>query len=719
MKKTMALVLFATLLIVQAALAAPPHTVSYQGILEDGGGALVPDGDYDFTFSIYDVGAGGSALWTESQTLPVTNGVFDAVLGGAGTPIDLGFDQQLWLGVQIAADPELAPRVPFTSAGSALNSDRLDGLHASSFAGSGHTHQLGGLSDVNTSGAVDGDVLGFAGGNWFPQAIGGGEDGDWTIVGGNMYSNVSGNVGIGTTLPDMKLHIRSDVNGLVGIKIQNNDTGANSVERISFVNEEGDIAGIALFDDNNASYPGRMSIFNNRNLANINVSTPGGGIYIANNGDVGVGTTAPSAKLDVVGTAELGGMRMATGAVAGRVLTSDASGNASWQAPVAADDGDWIISGDDVYRNTGSVGIGGPPLRIAADTSKGGGVQERTPATTKLMVSGLNEGIYAYMQETDILADDRAAVYGYRTRNARNDGTGYAAGGSNAGVIGANYWGDSYTFGVAGYSYNDYSETGGVLGADWSGSNWGALGYKDASFASWGIYTPDNAYVGGTLTANGKIRNIGDFGGGYGGAALVAESTNAGGIAVWAETSGSDATLVLDQNGTGDMCRGFLNGAMKFRVLNNGSVVTPLLQITGGADLAEPFDVGGEQGVSSGALLVIDDENPGKLKLSDREYDSRVAGVVSGAGGVNPGLTLSQQDVFEGGQNVALSGRVYAMADVSNGPIRPGDLLTTSSRPGHAMRATDRDRSHGAVIGKAMSVLDEGEGLVLVLVNLQ
>jgi hypothetical protein len=35
------------------------------------------------------------------------------------------------------------------------------------------------------------------------------------------------------------------------------------------------------------------------------------------------------------------------------------------------------------------------------------------------------------------------------------------------------------------------------------------------------------------------------------------------------------------------------------------------------------------------------------------------------------------------------------------------------------MKATDRDRRHGAVIGKAMTGLESGEGLVLVLVNLQ
>jgi hypothetical protein len=116
---------------------------------------------------------------------------------------------------------------------------------------------------------------------------------------------------------------------------------------------------------------------------------------------------------------------------------------------------------------------------------------------------------------------------------------------------------------------------------------------------------------------------------------------------------------------------------------------------------------------------VIDESQPGHLKLSEQPYDTRVAGIISGAGGVNSGLTLSQQGVLEGGQNVALSGRVYALADATESPIKPGDLLTTSTNPGHCMKAADRERAYGTVIGKAMTGLAEGCGLVLVLVSLQ
>ncbi|MBU2500131.1 hypothetical protein KJ682_02265 [bacterium] len=222
------------------------------------------------------------------------------------------------------------------------------------------------------------------------------------------------------------------------------------------------------------------------------------------------------------------------------------------------------------------------------------------------------------------------------------------------------------------------------------------------------------------VDADGQTRVVGDFGSGQTGAAFRAENTNAGGIALWAAAQGTDATMVLEQDGTGDMVRGFLNGSLKYRVLNSGEVVTPSVTITGGADLSEPFTMTEAlEQIEPGSVLVIDPENPGSLTLSDQPYDKRVAGIASGAGGVNPGLTLSQQGVLDGGLQVALTGRVYVRASAENGAIEPGDMITTSATPGVAMKASDHARSYGAVVGKAMTALNSGEGLVLVLVGLQ
>jgi hypothetical protein len=73
----------------------------------------------------------------------------------------------------------------------------------------------------------------------------------------------------------------------------------------------------------------------------------------------------------------------------------------------------------------------------------------------------------------------------------------------------------------------------------------------------------------------------------------------------------------------------------------------------------------------------------------------------------------------DGKHPVALSGRVYVYADASELTIEPGDMLTTSTIPGHAMKATDWAKAQGAILGKAMTGLKTGKGLVLVLVTLQ
>ncbi len=159
-----------------------------------------------------------------------------------------------------------------------------------------------------------------------------------------------------------------------------------------------------------------------------------------------------------------------------------------------------------------------------------------------------------------------------------------------------------------------------------------------------------------------------------------------------------------------------------------GTTRTSALEITGGADFAENFEVNVKKAdneamtakVEAGMVVSIDPATPGKLQLSAQAYDRRVAGVISGAGGVKPGMVMSQEGTLADGKYpVALTGRVYCLVDASQGAIEPGDLLTTSSTPGHAMKATDRKKSQGAIIGKAMTGLKEGKGFVLVLVNLQ
>ena len=83
-------------------------------------------------------------------------------------------------------------------------------------------------------------------------------------------------------------------------------------------------------------------------------------------------------------------------------------------------------------------------------------------------------------------------------------------------------------------------------------------------------------------------------------------------------------------------------------------------------------------------------------------------------------MMMGQAGTLADGQHpVALSGRVYVWVDATHGAIRPGDLLTSSTTPGHAMKAGSSAKAQGAIIGKAMTGLKSGKGLILVLVTLQ
>jgi hypothetical protein len=112
----------------------------------------------------------------------------------------------------------------------------------------------------------------------------------------------------------------------------------------------------------------------------------------------------------------------------------------------------------------------------------------------------------------------------------------------------------------------------------------------------------------------------------------------------------------------------------------DGAARVAVLEITGGADLAEPFAVM-DAAAEPGDVMVIDEDHPGRLKLSHTMYDHKVAGIVSGAGGLACGVMLGAED-GSGRVPIALSGRAWCKADARVEPIAPGDLLTTASCPG-------------------------------------
>jgi hypothetical protein len=137
-----------------------------------------------------------------------------------------------------------------------------------------------------------------------------------------------------------------------------------------------------------------------------------------------------------------------------------------------------------------------------------------------------------------------------------------------------------------------------------------------------------------------------------------------------------------------------------------------------GGDFAEEFELPESHiEVDLGTVMVLDEK--GAIRPSYQAYDKKVVGVISGAGDYKPGIVLDKRKSEGRRVPVALVGKVFCKADATGAPIEIGDLVTTSSTPGHVMTARNPSHAFGAVIGKALGGLAGGQGLIPILVSLQ
>ncbi|MBM3254039.1 MAG: hypothetical protein FJZ16_07295 [Candidatus Omnitrophica bacterium] len=143
-----------------------------------------------------------------------------------------------------------------------------------------------------------------------------------------------------------------------------------------------------------------------------------------------------------------------------------------------------------------------------------------------------------------------------------------------------------------------------------------------------------------------------------------------------------------------------------------------------GWDFAE-FIKTGDISTEAGDVVIIDPNNDESVIKTDMEYNSSVAGVIS----TNPsdcggflkdenGNLLSKEDMHSKGYRpLTLAGRVPCKVTTINGPIKRGDILVTSSKPGYAMKAEEDKLKLGTIVGKALQNLENGDGKILILIN--
>lgn len=275
--------------------------------------------------------------------------------------------------------------------------------------------------------------------------------------------------------------------------------------------------------------------------------------------------------------------------------------------------------------------------------------------------------------------------------------------------VGAGGFGYLYTgSGAIGVEVDGDSGGGGYIGVrNTNGSNRVVIdGYSTAGGGGLSIYDGD-----GTET----IEMLGAESTGAGGQILMRSGTGVTTIQLDSDAAGTGYLAIYDAAGVANI---ILDGD----VSGDGRITTQVLQITGGSDLSENFEINGAKDtLMPGMIVSIDPKNVGELVLCQQAFDKRVAGIVSGAGGVKTGMLMGQAGTKADGKHpVALTGRVYCWVDAdAGGAVEAGDLITTSSTPGHGMKVSDSTRASGAIIGKAMSSLEKGKGLVLILVSLQ
>jgi hypothetical protein len=226
--------------------------------------------------------------------------------------------------------------------------------------------------------------------------------------------------------------------------------------------------------------------------------------------------------------------------------------------------------------------------------------------------------------------------------------------------------------------------------------------------------------VHGVSSGGSGARGVSDSGSGVWGTSTTGVGvlgTSQDKPGVRGETVDGDAGVVGVSTGKGlaGNFYGHVNVGGDIKGVNTVNVSGDVI-LQNGHDCAEQFDMHGDRPPEPGTIVVIDDN--GTLRESERAYDTRVAGVISGAGDFRPGLVLGSS-TSDSCAPVALVGRVFCKVDADFAPISVGDLLTTSQRPGFAMKASDPKLAFGAVIGKALKCLQAGQGEIPILVALQ
>jgi hypothetical protein len=546
------------------------------------------------------------------------------------------------------------------------------------------------------------------------------DDHVWLKNADHIYNNNLGFVGVGTNNPSTKLDVATGSSGAIARFSGGTQTWLEFRENNIYRGYVGSFAGNAEdmdFGTGAGNTTGKIHF-------TIGASPK---VTVSDLGYLGIGKIAPNSPLHVVGGTGAGGVVPFPS-----TITVENNGNTffSLLTPSANEAG--MIFGLGSINNSGSVVYNHPLTpkgfqfrtrnnitQMVLDSSGNVGIGDITPSS-KLNVTSTNaSNIANFDGRTGMFIGlyENATYRGYlgSFSGAATD-VDFGTGGSNTTgklnfTIQASPKFSIATDGTAQVLGSNILEIGaGTAGKE---TNAGKIGYN--AFGQSAL-----TFVGaGTTTSNRAMYFYAEAGTTTNGPIYIEKATGgAPTIEIKPSETGVDGSEILLYNGAGvatiELDADFGDG--------DGRVITSELQIKGGSDLAEHFDINVEEESEAkpGMLVSIDTKTEGKLCLTHQPRDTKIVGVISGANGIKPGMLMGQEGTIAFGKYpIALVGRVYVLATSEAGEINAGDFLTSSSKKGYAKKVTNIHKNQGAIIGKAMGKINPDNGYVLVLINLQ
>jgi len=513
--------------------------------------------------------------------------------------------------------------------------------------------------------------------------------GYWNDV---MTLTTGGNVGIGTLNPSVKLTVAGG-HGDTKLRLYSTGDGSTQPANLSFwASEPGwTYSGTGLgYNVNGSPYYGRIDSargssyvrflpgetkFEFQNTSNVYTSNV---LVLKESGNVGIGTTAPGQKLDVNGNARATQFCLGSNCVSDWASLGDNLGNHT--ATTNLNMANYYVSGASAYKLTNG-------FELQQGGSNYGQFNSWVHLNGYYGLYSANNGAHFYPNNSSYGA--------WKILGTRN------------GYGGINYNGRTTLMmqdDLIGL-YNEYYGRWIIYGYGSTGNTYIAPNGGNIYLPGSGIWN-SSGYVGiGTASPGAKLDVYGD---------IISNGSN-----MWMFHTPDDGrtTLYFGRWSNGTIAEWPIafnaGGGASF----NGSVsiggdlgIAGQITVGGGADLAEEFTT--DRDYEEGSVLIMDDSGYKSARECDQADDLKVVGVVSD----NPSVIMGKVD-SPYKAIVAMVGVVTVKVTAMNGEIKKGDMLTTSSVKGRAMKSTEQKT--GTIIGKALEDFSGEEGEIMALINLR